>query len=54
VLLQFAASAAGNEERVMAWLLVFLIDPCKLEEAEQHKQVMGFCGGIEHEVLADY
>ena len=54
-LLQFADSAAGSEEQVMAWFLVFLLDPCKLEEGEQHKQVLGALRTvIEQEVVADY
>lgn len=54
-LLQFAGSAGGNQERVMAWQLVFLIDPCKLDDVEQYKQVMGALRTlIEQEVLADY
>jgi len=54
-LLQFAGSAVGNEERIVAWLLVFLADPCRLDDAEQYKQVLGRLRTlIEQEVLADY
>lgn len=52
-LLQFAESANGDEEKTMAWLLVFLLDPAKLDQGEQHKQVLGKLRTlIEQEVLA--
>ncbi len=54
-LLRFGSSSVGNEARVMAWLLVFLLDPSKLESPEQHKQVLASLRIlIEEEVLADY
>lgn len=55
VLLQFAASANDDEERIMAWLLVFLLDPCRLEQTEQHKHVLVLLRTvIDQEVVADY
>lgn len=53
-LLQFASSATGNDERVVAWLLVFLIDPVKLTDVEQYKQVLGRLRTIiDQDVLTD-
>ncbi len=52
-LLQFGEHADGAEEKTLAWLLVFLLDPVKLEEAEQHKRVLAELRSIiEQEVLA--
>jgi hypothetical protein len=54
-LCQFADSALGNEEKAMAWLLVFLLDPSRLNETEQHKQALGTLRMVvEQEVIADY
>ncbi len=54
-LLQFADAATGSEERSIAWLLLFLLNPCALTEAEQHKQVLTSLRNIiEQEVVADY
>lgn len=54
-LLQFAATAVADEEQINAWMLVFLLDPLKLDEVEQHKQVLGMLRTvIERDVLADY
>ncbi len=54
-LLQFAGAARSDEERGMAWMLVFLADSTKLDDGEQHKQVLSRLRTvIEHEVLPDY
>ncbi len=51
-LLQFAATAAGDDEQATARLLVFLIDPSKLGEAADQKQALARMRAIvEHEVL---
>lgn len=51
-LLQFSATAVGNDELAIALLLVFLLDPARLDEAEQQKQALARMRFIiEHEVL---
>lgn len=51
-LLQFAATAAGDDEQALALVLVFLLDPSKLGEAVQQKQTLARLRSIiEHEVL---
>lgn len=50
---QAAVGATGDDERGMALMLVFLIDPLKLEEAEQQRTALGTLRMvIERDVLA--
>ena len=53
-LARFAAGAGGDAERVIAWYLVFVLDPVRIEDAEVQKQVLAHLRNIiEQEVVPE-
>ena len=49
-----AAAASGEEERSMAWMLVFLVEPLRLDEPEQQRVALAALRTVvERDVLTD-